>query len=234
MEPAGANGGKRVFPPRGARLACSGAAVAVLVSWGLARADAAPVQSGRTVGPPQVLEIPTAPAPEPASPPGPEQGSAGDLALSGLDPQDPQAGAVVAAQERNTGFLGVLYGTAEEGQTGVWVLGVVEGSPAQRAGFVGPLREPTWGDKAMRVAIPLLVLSPAAPLAIPLAIVHNVYTSGNDTGDRIVKVAGEDVRDARDFSTIMNRFGPGDTVLFDVLRRKKVVQLSATLVDEPS
>jgi S1-C subfamily serine protease len=132
------------------------------------------------------------------------------------------------------GYLGVLYGTAEDGRAGVKVLGIIEGSPAQRAGFQGPVRSPTWQDQAIKLAIPLLVLSPAAPLAIPLAIVHDVYRNHEDSGDLIIEVAGQPVQDAQEFTKVMRRFGPGDTVSFAVLRGDRRVNLSARLEGEPS
>jgi hypothetical protein len=183
----------------------------------------------RRIGAPQVLEIPVV-EPPPSPPLLSEQ--EGWRARQPLPQGVPADQAYIAA--RDQGYLGVLYGTAEEGLAGVKVLGIVEGSPAEQAGFEGPLRSPTWKDQALKVAIPLLVLSPAAPLAIPLAILHDAYHSRQDPGDLIVEVEGHPVRDAQEFSEAMRRFGPGDTVSFAVMRDNRMVHLSAQLEKEPS
>lgn len=188
-----------------------------------------PAQSQGRIGAPQVLEIPVI-EPPPSLPPLSKQEEWKDRQLS---PQEaPAEWAHIAAPHQ--GYLGVLYGTAEEGPAGVKVLGIVEGSPAERAGFQGPLRSPTWKDQAIKMAIPLLVLSPAAPLAIPLAIIHDVYHDRQDLGDLIVEVEGQPVRDAQEFSEAMRRFGPGDTVSFAVMRGDRIMHLSAQLEEEPS
>src|SRR5262249_30728582 len=104
-------------------------------------------RSSRTIGAPQVLEIPSpqnvAPAPDVSSstetvppagtlPPSYERVlGAGDPNDGGLQPET----AMPAPTKRN--YLGVLYATAEEGPVGVKVLDVVQGSPAARAGFRG-------------------------------------------------------------------------------------------------
>ncbi len=200
---------------------------AVLFSPGVYGQEEAGMQGALPkVGPPQVLEIPALIPPTPS--PLPE----GVTRVTKLPPSQPSLPSQPLGRRR--GYLGVLYGTAEEGPPGVQVLGVIEGSPAQRAGFEGPLRSPTWKDQAIKLAIPLLVLSPAAPLAIPLAIAHDVYHSRQDLGDLIVQVNGQPVRSAQEFTEIMRRFGPGDTVSFKVLRGKKLVQLTARLEEEPS
>jgi S1-C subfamily serine protease len=116
----------------------------------------------------------------------------------------------------------------------VKVLGIVEGSPAERAGFQGSPHSLTWKDKALKMAIPLLVLSPAAPLAIPLAIIHDVYRNRHNLEDLIVEVQGRPVRDAQEFSEAMRGFGPGDTVSFAVMRGDQIVHISAQLAEEPS
>jgi hypothetical protein len=181
------------------------------------------------IGAPQVLEIPAI-EPPPSPPPLSKQEEWQDRQLPGQEA--PAKWSHTAAPHQ--GYLGVLYGTAEEGPAGVKVLGIVAGSPAERAGFQGPLRSPTWKDQAIKLAIPLLVLSPAAPLAIPLAIIHDVYQNRQDLGDLIVEVEGRPVRDAQEFSEAMRGFGPGDTVSFAVMRGDQVVHISAQLEEEPS
>ncbi len=191
--------------------------------------EAQPQRTERRIGAPQVLEIPVI-EPSPSTPPLSKQEEWRDRQLLPQEVSAEQAD--IAAHHQ--GYLGVLYGTAEEGPAGVKVLGIVEGSPAERAGFEGPLRSPTWRDQAIKIAIPLLVLSPAAPLAIPLAIIHDAYHNRQDLGDLIVEVAGHPVRDAQEFSEAMRRFGPGDTVSFAIMRRNRMVHLSAQLEKEPS
>lgn len=194
-------------------------------------------RQGRTVGAPQVLEIPpqelTAPevaAPQPWSLP-----SANERALGLGDPQNdglrPGAPMPVAAK-RN--YLGVLYATAEEGQPGVKVLDVVQGSPAARAGFQGASSPGKNSSDLLKAAIVVLAMSPVGPFAIPLAIAHDMYTSHQSPGDLIVAVGDHQIHDAQEFSEEMRRYQPGETVSFSVMRAGKPLQISVRLEEEPS
>jgi S1-C subfamily serine protease len=201
---------------------------------------AAPFDSrqGRTIGAPQVLEIPVqdmassvTSAPQPQwLPPVPER------ALGMGDPNDggprPEATAPLAFGRRN--YLGVLYATAEEGPVGVKVLSVVEGSPAARAGFQGVNSPSAPRSDLLKAAIVVLAMSPAGPFAIPLAIAHDIYTNKQSPGDLIVAVDDQPVRDAQEFSEIMRHYEPGETALFGVMRGGKPLKIAVQLEEEPS
>ncbi len=194
-------------------------------------------RQGRIVGAPQVLEIspqelttPEVAAPQPWSLP-----PANERALSVGDPQNdglrPEA-TVPIATKRN--YLGVLYATAEEGQPGVKVLDVVQGSPAARAGFQGANAPGKNSSDLLKAAIVVLAMSPVGPFAIPLAIAHDMYMSHQSPGDLIVAVGDHQVRDAQEFSEVMRRYQPGETVSFSVVRGGKPLQLTVQLEEEPS
>ncbi len=202
--------------------------------------SAAPFDSrqGRTIGAPQVLEIPPqdvtlppASAPQPWSLPPAHEGalSRGDAHDEGLRSE---ASAPLALPRRN--YLGVLYATAEEGPVGVKVLDVVQGSPAARAGFQGTNFPAAQQNDFFKAAIVVLAMSPAGPFAIPLAIAHDIYTSRQSPGDLIVAVGDHPIRDAQEFSEEMRRYQPGDTVSFSVMRGGKPLQLTVQLEEEPS
>ena len=203
-------------------------------------ASGAPFDSrqGRTIGAPQVLEVPpqdltlpSAGASQPWSLP-----PTHDTALGRGNPHDegswPEATTPLALPRRN--YLGVLYATAEEGPVGVKVLDVVQGSPAARAGFQGVSSPGAQRSDLFKAAIVVLAMSPAGPFAIPLAIAHDMYTSRQSPGDLIVTVGDHPVRDAQEFSEEMRRYQPGDTVSFSVMRGGKPLQLTVQLEEEPS
>lgn len=202
-------------------------------------AAAAPPESrqGRSIGAPQVLEIPAQELTPPAvAAPQPwELPPAHERALGMGDPNDdglrPEANMPVAAK-RN--YLGVLYATAEEGPAGVKVLDVVEGSPAARSGFRGVNSPMTQSSDLVKAAIVVLAMSPVGAFAIPLAIAHDIYTSHQSPGDLIVAVNEHPVRDAQEFSEEMRRYQPGDTVSFSVVRSGKPLQITIQLEEEPS
>ncbi len=206
-----------------------------------AASDSAPTppdtRQGRTVGAPQVLEIPVqelAPpitaTPQPWElPPANEQ--ALDMGAPGDDGLRPEA-TMPAVVKRN--YLGVLYATAEDGPQGVKVLDVVQGSPAARAGFQGVNTPGTQSNDLVKAAIVVLAMSPVGAFAIPLAIAHDIYTSRQPPGDLIVAVNDHPVRDAQEFSEEMRRYQPGETVSFSVVREGKPVQIAVQLEEEPS
>jgi hypothetical protein len=137
-----------------------------------------------------------------------------------------------AAGQRN--YLGVLYATAEEGPVGVKVLDVVPGSPAERAGFSGANRPTEGQSNLIKAAIVVLAMSPAGPFAIPLAIAHDMYMTKQTPGDLIVAVNDQPVRNAQEFSDIMRRYKPHETVSFSILRAGKAMQISVQLEEEPA
>jgi hypothetical protein len=206
----------------------------------LSPAGDAPFDSrqGRTIGAPQVLEIP--PAQDLTEPPvsdlppwtpapAPEQAlGVSDANNGGLQPQ----ATMPTITRRN--YLGVLYATAEEGPVGVKVLDVLEGSPAARAGFQGVNSPRGHSSDFLKAAIVVLAMSPVGPFAIPLAIAHDIYTNRQSPGDLIVAVDGRQIRDAQEFSAEMRPYQPGDMVVFSVLRGGKSLQITVQLEEEPS
>jgi len=192
----------------------------------------------RTIGAPQVLEIPTAaqevsPAPENIPPPLPapavheSPSTISTPADEGVQPEIETA----ALSQRN--YLGVLYATAEEGQSGVKVLSVVAGSPAALAGFQGADAPSSGQNDLVKAAIVVLAMSPAGPFAIPLAIAHDLYSNRQSPGDLITAVGDRPVRDALEFNDELRRHKPGDTVTFSVLRGGKPMYISVRLEEEP-
>lgn len=192
----------------------------------------------RIIGAPQVLEIPTAaqeasPAPENIPPPLPASvmpertSTISDPADNGIQPEVES----VALSQRN--YLGVLYATAEEGQSGVKVLSVVAGSPAAQAGFKGADAPSSGQNDLVKAAIVVLAMSPAGPFAIPLAIAHDLYSNRQSPGDLITAVGDRPVRDALEFNDELRRHKPGDTVTFSVLRGGKPMHISVRLEEEP-
>jgi hypothetical protein len=209
---------------------------------GASLADAIPEaepdsRQGRTVGAPQVLEIaPQEVAPSAVATPQPwESPPANERVLGAGDPNDdglrPEATMPVVAK-RN--YLGVLYATSEEGEPGVKVLDVVEGSPADRSGFQGVNAPGTHSNDLVKAAIVVLAMSPVGAFAIPLAIAHDIYTNRRSPGDLIVAVNDRPIRDALEFSEEMHNHQPGETVLFSVVRDGKRMQISVVLEEEPS
>jgi hypothetical protein len=194
-------------------------------------------RQGRTVGAPQVLEIPTQELtpPEVAAPRPWELPPANERTPGMGDPNDnglrPEATMPVAAK-RN--YLGVLYATAEEGPSGVKVLDVVQGSPADRAGFQGANTPGTHSSDLVKAAIVVLAMSPVGPFAIPLAIAHDMYMSRQSPGDLIVAVGDHQVHDAQEFSEEMRHYQPGETVSFSVVRGGKPLHIAVQLEEEPS
>ncbi len=207
----------------------------------------------RTVGAPQILEIPVPQADsyqdssqdsyqDPYQ--DPYQDSAGPAQAGqnqGYDPyaNTPQqaaipsehAGAYAIGGQRT--YLGVLYATAEQGPPGVKVLSLVPGSPAHRAGFIGANAPEEEGSGLFRAAIVALAMSPAAPFAIPLAIAHQMYTHRDAPGDLIVSINNTPTPDAQAFTEVMRQYQPGDSVSFSIVRAGKPMQIAVTLEEEP-
>lgn len=202
-----------------------------------ADASAAPLdpRQGRTIGAPQVLEIPPqdialppANAPQTGVLP-PAHESALGMSEAYSNGSQPES-TLPLTRKRN--YLGVLYATAEEGPVGVKVLDVVEQSPAARAGFQGVNTPTAQRSGLLKAAIVVLAMSPAGPFAIPLAIAHDMYMNRQAPGDLIVSVDNHPVRDAQEFSAEMRRYQPGDTVSFSVMRGGKPLQLTVQLEEE--
>lgn len=207
----------------------------------------APTQGRQSpsVGAPQVLEIPipnAAPPTSQASDFGEFDSNADWSATAATTPDDQfpewygqsQDGLdelETAALKRT--YLGVLYATSEEGPEGVLVLSVIDNSPAARAGFEGANTPPSDKSGLMKAAIVVLAMSPAGPFAIPLAIAHDMYTNRHPPGDLIVAVKDQPVRNAQEFTETMQRYQPGDSVPFKVLRQNKLLQITVTLEEEP-
>lgn len=205
----------------------------------------------QSVGAPQVLEIPstqeTTPLSaeaQPDSPPPSNERAVDSLPydentrpLEARTPRDERErlGEIQppASPERRN-YLGVLYATAEDGPVGVQVLDVIPGSPAARAGFEGSNTPPSQSSDLMKLALVALTMSPVGPFAMPLLIAHSMYTaSRKPTGDLIVAVGDQQVRDAVEFSQEMHHHQPGEQVSFSVVRAGKPVQLTVQLEEEP-
>jgi hypothetical protein len=185
-------------------------------------------QRTRTIGPPQVLELPL---PELSPVPSPSwQEKVDELRSQSESLPAPARPAPIS----RPGYLGMLYGTTASTPAGVRVLAVIAGSPAERAGFTAAPRPSPKTDLVLKVAAALMGVTPAAPLAIALGLARDAYKSQlPEWGDLITTVAGHPVRDALEFNTVMHRFGPGDTVPFVVQRGGTQVRLFAQLTAEP-
>jgi hypothetical protein len=248
---------KKSFWPLGVALLCVAFLPCVVHSEQLdtssSQEESGNIPPGRKLGAPQVLEIPLPsaqeeiPAPtdlssfpppttaeQPAQPPEalPPAYSTGQERPGEGDWQQNLPNRRVTGQ-RN--YLGVLYATTEEGPSGVKVLDIVPGSPAERAGFQGASNPPEEGkSKLIKAAIVVLAMSPAGPFAIPLAIAHDMYMNRQSPGDVIVSVDNQSVSNAQEFTNVMRRYKPQDTVSFSILRGGKPMQLSVQLEEEPS
>ena len=215
--PAWGQSEQRSFSPRGRKAAPA------------APSSLASDQRTKKIGAPQVIEIPL---PEPPPLPSPswqenvrEQHSQSELSAV------PSSTTLFS----RPGYLGVLYATAEDGPAGVNVLGIIAGSPAERAGFspASSPFSPTRTEQVLQVVTILLALSPGWPLVIPLMIAQDKHHRRSPRGDLIVVVDGQPVRDAQEFNAVMRHFGPGDTVTFLVQRGTTQMSLSAQLEAEP-
>ncbi len=166
---------------------------------------------------PQVMEVPPL---QPDLLPAPQPSALGKQGLSDLAPQGEGIG-------RRPAYLGITYDTSPGCRlpAGVRITGMVEGSPAERAGLRAEGKV-----KWQQALAGLLALSPAAPLAIPL-----VMSAGEDSGpgDIILAVDGKRTRSREEFAREMQRFRPGDVVYFSVLRRGSLVQVPVKLEKPP-
>ncbi len=208
------------------------------------------VPLGQRLGAPQVLEITPVPIPEQKEPervaepsPLPPPTRAAEYSEPPIAERTvgretanttmPPLGSPATKTKGSRNYLGVLYATAEEGAVGVKVLDVVPGSPAERAGFSGANRPSEGQSSLMKAAIVVLAMSPAGPFAIPLAIAHDMYMTKQTPGDLIVSINSQPVHNAQEFSEIMRRHQPGETVAFSILRGGKAMQISVQLEEEP-
>ena len=116
---------------------------------------------------------------------------------------------------------------------GVKVLSVIAGSPGDRAGFQGADAPPPVHSHFVKAGIAILAMSPVGPLAIPLAMAYDVYTSRHTPGDLIIAVDGDNVHTAQEFNALMNRYQPGAAVTFSVMRKGEPLKLTARLEAEP-
>lgn len=183
----------------------------------------------KTIGPPQVIEIPL----HALSPGTPSLSREAEHAKH-LTLDQSTAGLVHSGPSVHHGYLGVLYATAEDGSAGVRVLDVIPGSPAERAGFFAPGPVPREIETVLNNTIFFLLLTPAFPLGILMSGTHEMYHRGlHDREDMIVAVDEQPVKDAQEFDARMHNFAPGDTVTFLVRRGNRYVRLTAQLEAEP-
>ena len=197
--------------------------------------EASPQYSGQTsVGAPQVLEIP--PIQEPPSPANdPSVSSHRTSHMQGVPVDDlsPEGYPPLTGVRRT--YLGLQYVSSEERTGGVMVIDTLANSPAARAGFIGERTSasPTPTEQMIKMAMAALVMTPAAPAIVPLAIAHEMFLSCRPRGDVIVAIGDHPIRDAQDFNDAMRQYHPGDLVAFSVKRCGKPVQISAQLEEEP-
>jgi S1-C subfamily serine protease len=116
------------------------------------------------------------------------------------------------------------------------VVDTIVGSPAARAGFIGEKTEvpSTRTEQMMKVAMAALVMSPAAPAIVPLAIAHEMFFTCRPRGDVIVAIGDRLVRNAQDFNDEMRHYSPGEQATFSVKRCGKPTQITAQLEEEPA
>lgn len=188
----------------------------------------------RQIGAPQVLEIPPV---QEIAPPG-NNSSAADEPPAGME--TPQRDSLRAGDAQSPAarrsYLGLLYVSADNDENGVVVVDTIAGSPAARAGFIGEKTDvpASRTDQMMKVAMAALVMSPAAPAIVPLALAHEMFFTCRPRGDVIVAIDHRLVRNAQDFNDEMRRYRPGDQVAFSVKRCGKSAQLTAQLEEEPA
>ena len=188
------------------------------------------------VGAPQVLEIPPVQEPPPpaydSSVPPPRTSHMSGVPVDDLSSPE---GFPPSASARRT-YLGLQYVSFEEEEDGgVKVIDTLADSPAARAGFIGERTStsPTRTEQMMKVAMAALVMTPAAPAVVPLAVAHEMFLACRPRGDVIVGIGEHLIRDAQDFNDAMRNYVPGDHVAFSVKRCGKPVQISAQLEEEP-
>lgn len=185
----------------------------------------------RHSGAPQVLELP---------PVGPTVTEGSTLHGRELIPDDNlgdananrQDAPPVAATKRT--YLGLVYVSTEKEDGGVEVLDVLVGSPAAQAGFVGS-RTPVPASRTeqlMKFAVAGLAMSPAAPAAVPLVIVHELFLACRPRGDVILAVGDQAIRDAVELNSKIRRYHPGDPVAFSIVRCGKPMQVTAQMGEE--
>lgn len=186
-------------------------------------------------GAPQVLEIPPIQDPAsfpPAAPPVEtsrriDTQTQADEALKRQDDLPP-------AGTTKRSYLGLVYVSFEEEGGGVEVLDVLVGSPAARAGFVGSRTSsaPSRTDQLFKIAMAGLIMSPAAPFAVPLVIAHEMFLACRPRGDVILAVGDRPIRDAVELNEEIHQYHPGDQVKFSIVRCRKTMQITAQMGDE--
>jgi hypothetical protein len=138
----------------------------------------------------------------------------------------------VAATKRT--YLGLVYTSTEKEDGGVEVLDVLVGSPAAQAGFVGS-RTPAPASRTeqiMKLAMAGLIMSPAAPAAVPLVIAHELFLACHPPGDVILAVGDQAIRDAAELNSEIRRYHPGAQVAFSIVRCGKPMQVTAQMGEE--
>jgi hypothetical protein len=186
------------------------------------------------IGAPQVLEIP--PMQEIAPPISNSSAVDERPAEIGMPQGDSLRPGDVQPPAARRSYLGLLYVSADNEEDGVVVVDTIIGSPAARAGFIGEKTEipSTRTDQIMKVAMVALVMSPAAPAIVPLALAHEMFLACRPRGDIIVAIGDHLVRNAQDFNDEMRRYRPGEQVTFSVKRCGKPAQITAQLEEEPA
>jgi hypothetical protein len=106
----------------------------------------------------------------------------------------------------------------------VEVASVAPGSPAERAGLRAA-RALTGREVATAAVAGLLVLSPAAPLAVHILRA----TGGVDHGDLILAVGGKRVATQDEFERALSVFGPQTVVYLTVRRGDTISQIPVRL-----
>jgi hypothetical protein len=190
-------------------------------------------------GHPQTVELPTAqvpPSPTPQPSETPPQSTA-ELAPQPPSSQTPQAhpptqqSAMVAApQPRPTkpAYLGIAGNSVNACRypAGVRVSQVIEGSPAHKGGLKGE-KTLTWQDAVTG----LLRMTPGGLLLSPFL----TDSPHGGTGDLILAVDGKRIHNREELDQEMQRFRPGDTVYFSVLRDASgLQQIPVQLTEVPS
>jgi PDZ domain-containing protein len=166
---------------------------------------------------PQVMEMPAVQAPAPPAPQPPR------LSL----PAPPPPTSPSTDTQPKPAYLGIAGQTVQTCRypAGVRITRVIEGSPAQQAGLKGE-GTLTWQEAMAGV----LTLTPLAPLVLPFV----TDKAHGGTGDLILGVDGKRIHSREELEQEMQRFRPGDTIYFSILREQSgVQQISVQLTTAP-
>jgi S1-C subfamily serine protease len=130
-------------------------------------------------------------------------------------PQTAQSSTTAPSQASSKAWLGITGGTLtsdvtqemnlNSDQTGVLVVEVQPGSPADNAGLKGSDHNATIGGQTVPVG-----------------------------GDVIIAIDGTQIGSMGDLGTIMQNYNPGDQVTLTILRDGKQLDLSVTLGERPA